>query len=83
MTDLTITANGKPDGTRVYLDGHDISNTVQGVRWGHDVHGVPKAEVELAVVAGEFASGEVEWFGLDRVPIQALQAELDRREPTR
>lgn len=79
MPEISIQATGKSDGSRIYLDGADISDAVRSVTWRHSVHTSPIAEVELMVVEGAMVSGEVEWYGLEQVPTEALRAEIDRR----
>lgn len=83
MTDrprIEINANGEATGTRLYLDGQDITSAVFGIEWEHSLHGRPTAKVYLRIVELTAIGSETEWHGLDRVPTEVLQDELDSRE---
>lgn len=83
MSKARISKSGsRPDDYTVEVDGHDVTTSVRGVRWWCEAGGMPRAELELSVMDAETVEGEVEWFGLERVPTEALRDELDRREET-
>lgn len=77
---LKITGDGTVEGTRLYLDGHDISSCVQAVEWAHTHDSHPTARVTIMATAVDVHAADPLWVGLDRAPPHVLRDELDRRE---
>lgn len=79
---LRFTSDGSRYGATVHHNGQLVDGIAAAtieLRIGQ----VPTAMVEVAVTSHiDVATGDVHWYGLDQVPLDALLAELARRAPT-
>ncbi|MFD9706194.1 hypothetical protein [Lentzea sp. NPDC059081] len=63
-------------------DTGETVDMVRSARVNLSVDSLPTARIEVFVAEVDVTveADRVQWFGLDRVPVEALQAELARRE---
>lgn len=74
---IQITSDGTARGTKVYANGGEII-PVRSIIISADYEKVA-IELEVAVVEAKMLSGDVTWVGLEHVPRQALEQELEKR----
>lgn len=75
---VKVTSDGRRDN-RVYIDGEDVSHSVRSAQ----IYLLPvgaEVTLECAVDAIEVVGEDVRWVGLERVPREALEAELAERD---
>lgn len=75
---LRIESDGTGPGTRLTLDGQPLPLTT-AVTWHVGDQEIATAEIEVALVEAATLAGDITWVGLDLIPTDALEAELDRR----
>lgn len=77
---MKVLSDGTAKGTTLYDDDGRILHRIRHVTWdmeSTDPHA--KLTVELDVVPLSAIGREVVWDGLDEVPTEALEQELERR----
>lgn len=82
-SEVRIVSDGTFTGTEVRFNGQLVP--ARAVTWRTELPTeLPVAEVSLDVGYVQVMSGEVRWIGLEEIPADVLQDEIDRRttEPT-
>lgn len=72
-----------PDCPRGRVTNLDTGQAVPGIRQANvtiDAHGGIDATLTVALGEVDATTAKVRWKGLERVPVEALRAELARRE---
>lgn len=79
MADVRIESDGTPRGTKVFYG--DTQLQVRSVQWSLEVGGIATAMVEFPIVElRSHGVKEVTFVGLDLVPTEILQIELEGRD---
>lgn len=78
MPEYTVISDGTPVGTTVYADGSPLRG-IKGLSLFAQANDAVELCLEVQVVKLEFIGREARFEGLEEVPTEALEQELNRR----
>lgn len=74
-----LISDGTPEGTHLLLDGRVLPGIIH-IEWEADALSPTRAIVIVPIVKADIIGFEPRWVGLEEVPIEALEAELENRK---